>query len=63
MKTSAAVRWAGSISALARIVPVSRQAIQQWGEDVPYHWQSFLEDKSIGKLKARKYPKKARRVV
>lgn len=35
MKTSQAIKRAGSISALARALGITRQSIQKWGEAVP----------------------------
>lgn len=35
MDKSFAIAKAGSISALARILGVSRQAVQQWGSELP----------------------------
>lgn len=35
MKTETAIKRAGNKSALARLLVITRQSIQKWGEDVP----------------------------
>jgi DNA-binding transcriptional regulator YdaS (Cro superfamily) len=52
MKTITAVRYFGSKAALARVLGISRQAVTDWGEDVPELRAFQLAEMSGGELKA-----------
>ena len=54
MKTQTAIKRAGSISELARILGIKRQAVQQWGESVPELRRYKLMEKRPDWFKARK---------
>lgn len=52
MKTSTAVAYFGSKAALARALKISRQAVTDWGEDVPELRELQLEKLTDGALEA-----------
>ncbi len=45
MKTETAIKLAGSKSALGRILGISRQAVCQWGEQIPELQRYKLKEK------------------
>ena len=44
MKTSTALKKAGSKNKLAALAQVTRQSIQKWGEDVPAKREAILRE-------------------
>jgi hypothetical protein len=50
MKSEDAIGYFGGVSKLADLLGLSRQAVYQWGDHVPLHWQYHLERLSAGKL-------------
>lgn len=51
MKSSEAIAYFGGATKIASLLGISKQAVYQWGEDVPLHWQYHFERLSAGKLK------------
>jgi hypothetical protein len=60
MKKAQAIRHFGSQSEIARQCNLTRQAVQQWPETVPFGWQNWLHAKSGGKLRPQPFPPKRR---
>ena len=52
MKTIDAVKFFKTKTALAKALGITKQAVTQWGEDVPYIRQLQIEKVSFGHLKA-----------
>ena len=52
MKTTDAIRIAGGINSLCKLLHCSRDAIYKWGAEVPAHRQYELEVKMRGRLKS-----------
>jgi DNA-binding transcriptional regulator YdaS (Cro superfamily) len=52
MKTTDAVHYFGGATALSRALGIRREAIYQWGEDVPVRRAYELERITGGRLKA-----------
>jgi len=50
MKTSEAVAYFGTQTRIADLLGITRQAVGQWGVEVPQQWQYHLERLSAGKL-------------
>jgi hypothetical protein len=50
MKSTDAIAYFGGATKLAEILHLTKQAVYQWGETVPPHWQYHLERLSAGKL-------------
>ena len=51
MKTDEAISYFGGVANVAELLGLSRQAVYQWGDDVPLHWQYHFERLSAGTLK------------